>query len=224
MTIYKRIAKRINTAMLQKKSHGDLLVEAIDAVASGGGMQSPVFVETGSGLSTLALARKARELGGRVYSCDFNEQKVEELKKSSGGAVDEVEFLFGDSLESLRKIMDSHDHIDLLFLDSAASALHTFREFMIAEPRLGPGSVVVIDNAALPHERRVLSPVRKGKIVVPYLLASPFWKVEGHPGAGDSMVSAFFDESPDHADPEFEDPEYVDNWRSLFERKLARGE
>lgn len=67
----------------------------------------------------------------------------------------------------------------------------------------------------------MLSPVRKGKILVPYLLASPFWEVSGYPDAGDSMVSAVMRSEPNYADKDYEDSEYIDNWRSLFKKELS---
>jgi len=106
--------------------------------------------------------------------------------------------------------------IDFLFLDSAASAMHTFREFMSVERLLAPGSILLIDNAAIPGESKLLSLARKGKILVPYLLASPYWRVAGHPQAGDSMVSAMLTDQPTHADPAYEDPGYIDMWQQYF--------
>ena len=64
----------------------------------------------------------------------------------------------------------------------------------------------------------MLSPCRKGKIIVPYLLASTWWEVTGHPTAGDSMVSAVRHGRPEFADPAFEWPEFVDTWEANFAR------
>jgi hypothetical protein len=36
------------------------------------------------------------------------------------------------------------------------------------------------------------------------------------------MVSAIRSATPDHADPRYEDPGYVDHWRRTFERALPR--
>jgi predicted O-methyltransferase YrrM len=186
------------------------------------GLTNAVFVETGCGVSTVALAEIGRRIGAAIYSCDYNAEKADELNTTGGDSVSSVNFLIGDSLESLRDISDQHSTIHFLFLDSAASAMHTFREFSAVERCLKPGSIVLIDNAALPCQKNVLSPVRKGKILVPYLLASPFWEVHSHPGAGDSMISAIMHAEPDYADREYEDPEYIDNWRALFNRELGR--
>ena len=218
--VINRVRHKVRRGILQTQSHGDLIKELLDQ--DDGNIGDPVFVETGCGVSTLALAEIGRRVGATVYSCDYNPQKAEQLKAAAGDVVSNVRFVVGDSLESLRGIADRHAVIRFLFLDSAASAMHTFREFCLIESCLHAGSQVLVDNAALPGHKMVLSPVRKGKILVPYLLASPFWDVSGHPGAGDSMVSAVMRTEPDYADRDYEDPEYIDNWRAKFNRELER--
>lgn len=96
--------------------------------------------------------------------------------------------------------------------------MHTFQEFQIIEPFLKAGASLLIDNASLPNTRVMLSPCRKGKIIVPYLLASVWWEVTGHPTAGDSMVSAVRHDCPEFADPAFEWPGFVDTWEADFAR------
>jgi len=177
----------------------------------------PLFVETGCGISTLLLADIGRKLNAKIVSCDFNEDKVKALQKKAGERVSNVEFLIGDSMRALEKIGKDYGQIHFLFLDAAASAMHTFREFQVIEHALKKGTTVLIDNAALPGETQLLSPCRKGKIIVPYLQASEHWQVYGHPLAGDSMVSARYHDNPDYADPAFEWPEYDDPWEWSFE-------
>lgn len=219
MGILHKAKKRILFKALQKASHGQLIQELVERhIDFSEGRK--VFVETGCGVSTLALAESGREGKAVIYSCDINSEKADELKAMSGGAVDEVNFLIGSSLDSLADIAEKHQSVDFLFLDSAASAMYTFQEFQVMEKCLKPGSVLLVDNAAIPGETRLLSPVRKGKILVPYLLASPFWEVTGYPEAGDSMVAAVLRSAPDYADPSFEDPDYIDNWRTLFHKEL----
>lgn len=218
-TLVREIRGRLQGKAKCEFSHGEMISKLI-WIHSAGFSEKPVFVETGCGLSTVALAAEGRRLGATVYSCDYNHEKADELRAQVGNKVENVRFEFGDSHESLRKIAEQQARIDFLFLDSAASAMHTFREFMIVESKLNPGACIIVDNAALPREKHTLGPARKGKILVPYLLASPFWEVIGHPTAGDSMVSAVMHKEGDYADPEYEHPEYIDNWRTLFEKKL----
>ena len=181
--------------------------------------ETPVFVETGCGISTLSLAEAGRKYNAVIYSCDYNQKKIDALKKRAGERVDNVTFVTGDSIESLGELSGNHPHIHFLFLDAAASAMHTFREFQAAETSLGPGSLLLIDNAALPGETRLLSPCRKGKVIVPYLQASECWEVFGHPLSGDSMISAVHHAKPGYADPSFEWPNYVDPWEWSLENE-----
>lgn len=214
-----RTIKRLRNSRFRKLSHGDLIKKLLTEDGSTL-KKSAVFVETGCGISTVSLAEVGKKIGATVYSCDYNSSKADELKSAMPEQMTCVNFMIGDSLESLAKISHKHAEIDFLFLDSAASAMHTFKEFLLVEKCLHPGSRVLIDNAAIPGAKRVLSPVRKGKIIVPYLLASPFWEVKGYPEAGDSMVAATMRSEPDYADPDYEDPEYIDNWRTLFKKEL----
>lgn len=177
---------------------------------------NPLFVETGCGISTLWLAEIGKAVNAKIYSCDFNADKINALKEKAGERVANIEFLVGDSMELLEHIGKEYEQIHFLFLDAAASAMHTFRELQVIEHALKNGSILLIDNAALPGETRLLSPCRKGKIIVPYLQASANWEVAGHPEAGDSMVSAIYHDSPDYADPAYEWPAYDDPWEWSF--------
>jgi len=223
----KRIIKRLigqqNNDSFRTMDHGTmikkLLVENKNLLG-----ESPVFVETGCGVSTVSLAVIGHEVGGIVYSCDYDREKADELRDISAEIVGDVSFMIGDSIDSLEIIARKHSSIQFLFLDSAASAMHTFKEFMAVEQCLFPGSILLVDNAAIPGEKRVLSPVRKGKILVPYLLASTNWEVTGRPSTGDSMVSAIMHKEHDYADSNYEDPEYVDNWKALFSKTLKAGQ
>jgi hypothetical protein len=57
--------------------------------------------------------------------------------------------------------------------------------------------------------------------VVPYLLASPWWEVRGHPAAGDSMISAIRHENPDFVNKAYEWPEFVDQWEEEFKQAFG---
>jgi predicted O-methyltransferase YrrM len=208
---------------VRRYTHGELIGLLLDR-DRGRLPEKPVFIETGCGISTLLLADAGRALGAKIYSCDFNVEKVRALQQRAGERVSNIEFLAGDSVALLQQLAQKHEQIDFLFLDAAASAMHTFREFQVVEQALKSGSVLLIDNAALPGETRLLSPCRKGKIIVPYLQASSHWEVFGHPDAGDSMISAVCHDRPDFADPDYEWPEYIDPWEWSFENQWVESD
>ena len=203
----------------QTLSHSDMLRHHLHQQATQLPFH-PIFVESGCGASTLALADLARAFEATVYSCDVDADKVRALTQQHAALLQEVTFLVGHSLDSLRDLMTRHATIHFAFLDSASSAMHTFREFLLLEPVMPAGASVLIDNAALPNASFVRSPVRKGKILVPYLLAHPYWAVRAYPTAGDSMVAAVRHAEGRFADPAYESPAYVrDNphlWQTLF--------
>lgn len=182
--------------------------------------QRLVFVETGCGPATPVLAELARRTGARVYACGRDPKTFEELRACAGDDLSDVTFLEGDILQSLAQIAGRHERVDFALFDSVPSATHTLREFLLLEPRFGPGSRVLIDDAVLPGARLLLGPRRKGRLVVPYLLASPFWSVSAHPRTGGSMVSAVLDAIGARSDASYEDPGWVDLWRAGRERKL----
>lgn len=200
-------------------SHAEMIKHLVDEHAPNFPDQ-PVFVETGSGMSTLGLAAAGQKCNAKMYSCDYNQDKVNGLLAKTKNKLDNVEFLVGDSVKSLTTLAQRHGEFHFLHLDSAGSAMHTFREFMAIESYLKPGTCLLIDNAALPGATGMLSDVRKGKILVPYLLASDHWDVFIHPKSGSSMVSATFRSEADFAEPDYELQGWVDEWATHFENQL----
>ena len=179
-----------------------------------------VFIETGSGLSTIQLSQFCDSIGTKAYSCDHNGEKLDSLREKSPTKLDNIQFLIGDSLVTLEDLSKNLSKVDLLFLDSAASALHTYREFQILERFLSEGSLLIIDNAKLPSKWSPFEGTRKGKILVPYLLAHPFWDVSDFPKDGGSMVFAKMMSKPEYSNHAYEAPDYVDNWKKSFNKML----
>lgn len=212
----RRRAQLVLRSLFRTQDHGGL-IRSLLADAKGAAARPRVFVETGCGPSTFALAEIGERCGAAVYSCEVDAAKAAELRARGGQALANVHFVEGDTLESLARIAARHERVDFALFASVPSATHTLHEFQLLEPRLGPGARVLVDDAALPGARLVLSPCRKGKLLVPYLLASPFWRVKAHPRAADSMVSAVHDRVGARADASYEDPAWVDRWRAAFQ-------
>lgn len=213
-----RRALRMFRSVWRTRDQGSLIRKLLAQLSPG--MQRPVvLVETGCGVSTFALAETAERVGGHVYSCELDPRRIHALREASEGKLERVQFLEGDSLESLARIAARHESIDFALFDSAPSATHILREFQALERRLHPGARVLIDEAALPGARLLLGPCRKGKLLVPYLLASPVWRVSAFPRAGNSMVSAVHDKVGARADSSYEDPAYP-AWREALDGGL----
>ena len=121
------------------------------------------IVETGCGITTPVMAEIGNRSGATVYSCDNNDQKIRTLREKLGNEHENIEFLIGDSIASLNKICQRHERISLLFLDSAASALHTFREFCSVEDHLNDSALLLIDNAAIPGSTVKVESCQKGQ-------------------------------------------------------------
>lgn len=107
-----------------------------------------VVVETGvdKGLGACVLAAaliKNREEGyqGRYYGTDIN-PKAGYLLQGRYAQVGEV--LYGDSIESLKKLDVS---IDLLINDSDHSADYEAREYLAVQDKLNGGAIIIGDNA-----------------------------------------------------------------------------
>jgi predicted O-methyltransferase YrrM len=209
-----RLYKRVATRLKIRRAHGTVIDQYLSAVnADPERAGRPVFLEVGAGLTTAVIARHAQRLNAIFYTCDINEQLLGQIAGNLAAHAD-VRLSPGDSLEVLPRVTAAVECVDFAFLDSAPSALRTFREFQILEPLFRPGSMVMLDNASLPGARFTFSPCRKGKILVPYLLASPVWEVIPLHRDGDSMVAARRHAEPRWSHPDFEWSDYRgDNWR-----------
>jgi len=99
--------------------------------------------ETGCGISTVFWAEVGKKIGATVYSCRLQFKKADELKICHARQISGVNFMIGDSWKVLQRFAEKQAEIDFLFLDSAASRMHTFKEFLIMEKCLHPGSRVL---------------------------------------------------------------------------------
>jgi predicted O-methyltransferase YrrM len=123
---------------------------------------------TSFGLSTLHLAAALRDNGGgRLITCEFEPSKVVRARANlmEAGLADLVEFREGDALQTLG--LDLPASVDLLLLDGAKGL---YPEVLsLVERRLGPGALIVADNAD--HSPEYLARVRapsRGYLSVPF--------------------------------------------------------
>lgn len=111
-------------------------------------LKPKIVVETGvdkghgSVLICSALLRnKAESLPGRYYGTDIN---LEAGYLLTGKYSEVGEILYGDSIESLKRLDSS---IDLFINDSDHSAVYEYEEYQTILKNLIPGSVILADNA-----------------------------------------------------------------------------
>tara|TARA_Y100001970_G_C14125605_1_gene798776 strand:+ start:496 stop:1134 length:639 start_codon:yes stop_codon:yes gene_type:complete len=192
--------------------HGELISQIFRQNIKGFA-KTPKIIEVGSGITTDFLNRLSLTYKCEVISIDNNSSKVKFLNDNIKNISPKLSFKVGDSLKILKNIVEN-SKIDLLFLDSAPSAIHTFKEFLICENALKSGSCLIIDNAKFPEEKIERNPARKGKIIVPYLLASKSWEVFSYPLSGDMMIVAMKRSEKKYADINYELDDYSDNWRN----------
>ncbi len=197
------------------QSHGELVSKIFEQNIKNFS-KIPKIIEVGSGITTDFLNKLSLKYKCEVISIDNNSSKVKFLNENIKEISPKLSFIVGDSLEILKNIV-RNSKIDLLFLDSAPSAIHTFKEFLICENAFKSGSCLIIDNAKIPEEKSNRNPARKGKIIVPYLLASKSWEVFSHPYSGDMMIVAIKRSEKQYADIKYELDDYTDNWKNQLE-------
>ena len=120
----KKILNKIRSRLIKKppsKPHADQIRELLNT--ANWNSDCPCLIETGAGLTTIAFSEFCSKRSARFISCDYNQEKVDELRTRV--SLDNVEFRFGDSLTTLREVASQIDKVHFLYLDSAASALHT---------------------------------------------------------------------------------------------------
>lgn len=181
-----------------------------------------IAIEIGTGVSTMAFARSLRGVdSAKLYSIDISQEVVDRTEAETKPIFSNIEFRVGDSLESLDHLYSELTHVDFVLLDSAPSAMRTFEEFKILESKFRVGSCILIDNASSPECLAQLSECRKGKILVPYLLASPVWEVFFYPRSGDSMVFAQMSDHMNHADKNYEYEVDAQTWSDSLRRRFS---
>lgn len=98
---------------------------------------------TSYGISTIYLAKAAKDNGGSVITTEYIPQKIKAAKQhiAEAGLLDYVEILEGDARETLKNINTS---FDMVLLDGWPDLV--FPVFKLIEPHLTKGAVLLIDD------------------------------------------------------------------------------
>jgi predicted O-methyltransferase YrrM len=105
---------------------------------------------SGDGQSTVLFDKFVKSHGGTVFSLEINPEHIEKARRQVS---EDVVFVEGDSVRSLREL--EVDHIDLLYLDSYdlecsnphPSSLHHLKELVSAIRLCRPHTLVMVDDS-----------------------------------------------------------------------------
>lgn len=108
-------------------------------------LQAKNILEFGTsfGISTIYLAKAAKDNGGRVISTEYLPNKVKIARQNliEAGVADYVEVLEGDAQITLK---DLDIEWDFVLLDGWPDMVYTI--FKLIEPKLKKGAVIVVDD------------------------------------------------------------------------------
>lgn len=118
----------------------------------------------GDGHSTLAFARLLHQHPGSEYvgiDLDPNEAQAAIDSEGLGGF---CTFLAGDSVATMRKLVEKGEKFDVIYLDADNSGSATMREYLLAEELIASPGLILGDDMNTDHPE-----VRKGRVLIPYL-------------------------------------------------------
>lgn len=98
---------------------------------------------TSYGISTIYLAKAAKDNGGKVITTEYLPHKVAAARKNleAAGLADYVTFLEGDARETVRSVTDK---IDMALLDGWPDLVNPI--FRLIEPLLNNKAIILIDD------------------------------------------------------------------------------
>ena len=112
------------------------------------------------GMSTMIFSDFVKDVGGRIYSCDIDNNNISNAKKFVKNNLDFITFVNDDSLNFLNSL---NIEIDFLYLDSLDAQVeganeHQLKEIKIALPKLKKNSLILLDDkgAKTEHSARYL--------------------------------------------------------------------
>ena len=175
--MYFKVRKRFNRILRKyfgrPRAHKRILSDFVQEVLQR--TPSPVLLETGcirvmdeGTESTLTISSIVRDRG-RFLTFELRPEHIEVCKELCGELNSHIEYVEGDSVENLRRMVDSGDlhRVDFAFLDSSNDGEHTWLEFQALENSFVPGSILICDDVLWAD---------KGRKLRPYLESSPEWR------------------------------------------------
>lgn len=146
-----------NAYMCIGSEFGNLLY----AIARSSKAKSIVEFGTSFGVSTIYLASALRDNGGgKVITCEFLPEKVEQAKKNlaEAGLLDFIEFRSGDALQTLKTNIPE---LDMVFLDGPKDMY--LDVLKLIEPKIKTSGIVAADNTNHKGLENFLAYVREFK-------------------------------------------------------------
>ena len=104
------------------------------------------------GMSTLIFCEYAKNVNGKLFSCDINSQNIKYAKRSTKKFINYVNFVESDSLLFLKNFKHK---IDFLYLDSLDghnpidASIHQLNEAKSAIDKLHRNSLILLDDKNL---------------------------------------------------------------------------
>lgn len=98
---------------------------------------------TSYGISTIYLAKAARDNGGKVVTTEYLPHKAKEARRNirEAGLLDYVDIWEGDAAETLKQL---EQDVDFVLLDGWPDMVYTI--FKLIEPKLKTGAVIAVDD------------------------------------------------------------------------------
>jgi predicted O-methyltransferase YrrM len=143
----KEFGRRVDEFLL---AVGPATGRLLNLLIKASGALSILEIGTSHGYSTIWMAQAARETGGLVISLDNHAGKQAFAREAvaRAGLSEQVEFVLGDALESIRDLAGPFDFVLLDLWKNLYTPC-----FDLFYPKLNAGALIVADNIVFPEDR-----------------------------------------------------------------------